>query len=141
MPLPTLDKTWQFSVNNRIAADSTTTGGANDGTNDRKNLLLGIKNALIGFASNPWTVSGSSGAVAGTGAMDSVDRWTSISEMLSTATTSTDRSWIVLTQSAVGIHLLIDWVGFGSHRGSGIDIFVSTAAFTGGALNARPTAR
>ena len=62
MALPTLEKTWQFNVNQAIA----TTGVVNT---DAQNLLFRIKQTLIGFSSNPWTVVRSSNSVT-TGASD-----------------------------------------------------------------------
>lgn len=66
MTLPVPDKTWQFNVNQvKPTSDTVTT--------DCKTILLSIKKALTTFASNPWTVVGSSdGSTAG---MDAVDRW------------------------------------------------------------------
>lgn len=53
MPLPVLAKTWQYDVNQSLADTAAIL------TNDQQ-LLLAIKDSLIGFGTLPWTVRGSS---------------------------------------------------------------------------------
>lgn len=67
MTMPTLDKTWQFAINN---TKPTLSGGY---TYDFKTIMLAIKKSLTSFASSPWVVTGSSNAT--TAGMDAVDRW------------------------------------------------------------------
>ncbi len=64
MALPTLEKTWQFAVNQVVTATGST-------LNDRRKALYNIKAAMTGFANNPWVVVMSSdGESAGSG-----DKW------------------------------------------------------------------
>jgi hypothetical protein len=79
MTMPTLDKTWQFAINNTKPALS---GGY---LYDFKTIMLAIKKSLTGFASSPWVVTGSSNATAG--AMDAVDRWTTTLQGANTSPT------------------------------------------------------
>lgn len=57
MALPTKAKTWQYNVNQAVALQ-----GSIIATSRR--LWRTIKNSLIGFATLPWTVRGSSDSVA-----------------------------------------------------------------------------
>jgi len=134
MALPTLVKTWQNSCNNAQLA-------LGSGLTDNRTVLLAIKNALIGFGTQPWTVRYScSSTVAGT-AGDGVDRWTAIANLV-WATAGTAHSWIVLQQTglASGYQLIISCEG-ASATGSIVTLVVSpSAGFTGGSTTARPTA-
>jgi len=133
MALPALEKTYQFNVNNVIAA------GADELENVRK-VLLQIKNALIGFATLPWTVVGSSNAA--TAAMDAVDRW-SVYTNLSWNTSAAARSWIVLKQTglAANFQMLIALTSNAASNEHFCDIVISPASgFSGASTTARPTA-
>jgi len=127
MALPTLAKTWQFDVNQTISAQGTA-------LNTGKAIILALKESLIGFAQNPWTVSGSSNStVAG---MDSVDRWASITDIVNSAS---NHSWIVLRQTGIATNYEI-CIDFGT-GGNTITLAASASAgFTGGSVSARPTA-
>src|SRR5947209_5087453 len=89
LPAPSL--TWQQSLNNVQLASGTA-------LTDHRTILLGIKNALIGFGTNPCTVKGSChSTVAG---LDAVDRWSAIANLVWAAAASA-HSWIVLEQGGI----------------------------------------
>jgi hypothetical protein len=91
MALPTAVKTHQYDVNVAYAALGTAAA-------DYKRLLRGIKNTLIGFASNAWTVVGSSSGIAA--GLDAVDRWSADSDLVQAAAGNA-HSWIVLKQAQI----------------------------------------
>lgn len=130
MALPVPDKTWQFNVNQAMPDQGTTLASS-------RRLMRTIKNSLVGFGSNPWTVRYSSnGSVAGS-AGDGVDRWTADTDLVWAAG---NRSWMVLRQTgiATNFELCID-LNFAA--GYNATMVVSPAAgFTGGTIGARPTA-
>lgn len=126
MSLPTLVKTWQFNVNQAVVA-----GGSITATLQK--LMRLIKNTLIGFGTQPWTVISSSDSVsAGAG-----DKWIADANLVWGNPT---RSWIVLQQTgiAASFQLCIDLNAAGA--GTASIIISPGAGFTGGATNARPTA-
>ena len=141
MSLPTLAKTWQFNINQAYAAPGSV-------TNLNKTALLALKNSLIGFASNPFTIGYScNGSTAGT-ANDGVDRWAAIADVVFGNPGAT-HSWVVLKQPAIaaGFQILIsasaeaDSAGVAYATQLAISIYVSrSAGFTGGSKTARPTA-
>lgn len=128
MALPTPTKTWQFTRGGFLSTGNSTT--------DHKTLLLGIKNALIGFAQNPWQVVGSCSNTGSQG-MDGVDRWSATSDLnWALYNTGTTLSWIVLKQPAMtaggldgGLQLQFD-CGYGSPNigSSGLGIYISSSA-------------
>lgn len=138
MANPTAEKTWQFDLNNVVVADSTL-----DGLNafrDRRELLLGIKDALIGLASNPWSVVSSSDSSTSSAS----DLWVDAGDLRwRDDDTSGVFSWIVLRQTGISttFELLItceeDSIGVDGAR---IGAWVAQAGFTGGTTTARPTA-
>jgi hypothetical protein len=135
MALPSLVKTWQFTYVNQAIA----TQGSVLLLNRR--LFRSIKNALIGFASTPWTVRYScNGTVPGTGvAGDGVDRWAADTDLV-WAASGNNHSWMVLQQAGInaGFQICIDLNSSVAYQGS---IIVSpSAGFTGGTTTARPTA-
>jgi hypothetical protein len=133
MGLPTITKTWQYNINQRIAGAST----------QAKDVLLAIVNSLLGFGSNPWTVrysSASTGPTTGT-AGDGVNYWTNAAALVYAAANGSAHSWIVLKQTniASNLQILIDLSG--STTTSNANIYVSAnAGFTGGSSTNRPTA-
>jgi hypothetical protein len=136
MPLPTLAKTWQYNVNQRLFTQV-------DANTTQKAVLLHIKNTLIGFASNPWTVAGSSNGV--TAGMDGTDRWAALADV-KLAAPPTTHSWIVLRQAAINSKFEVVFVTAAT-AGSSLQVVMSpTAGFgvanggTDGSTNARPTA-
>lgn len=72
MALPTLEKTWQFNVNNVIPA------GATALENFQKTLFK-IKEILTTFPISPWVVTGSSNTVT---AGDNVDYWATYADVV-----------------------------------------------------------
>jgi hypothetical protein len=96
MALPTLEKTWQFSVNQSVG------GIAVD--NDNADLLWKIQNALKNFVSGQWSVASSSdGSNFGLS-----DFWQTDYTDITWAAGSVAHSWIVLTNSATNAQLCID---------------------------------
>lgn len=90
--------TWQFDVNQFLTAANL--------TELARMTLLELKNSLVGFASNPWIVAGSSDTF--TAAMDGVDRWITTTNLTYTTSGTTAHPWIVLEQPAMGgLQLLI----------------------------------
>lgn len=139
MSLPTLAKTWQFNINQTIAATGTIAG-----TNSA--LLLALKNSLTGFGSNPATVDHSRGSSTAGTPGDGVDRWSSASDVIF-ASAGTSHSWIVLKFAGVAsnFQLLISASSEGNGAYSSgnwtVSMFVSrSAGFSGGTTTARPTA-
>lgn len=132
--LPTLEKTgssaWQFA-NNLVTAASGTL------LTDAQNMLFGLKQALIGFTHDPWTVISSSDSVSTT----SSDLWTDASKLIWNTDPYYEHSWIVLQQTRLG--------GTGTSQicinlynsANQISItFSPTVGFSGGTLLTRPTA-
>lgn len=127
MALPTKEKTWQFTLNQTIPIADTP-------LIQSQKILWAIKEAMKGFASNPWVVvSSSNSSSAGVG-----DNWTTFANVVFN---SGNHSWIVLQQDgiATGFQLLIDnnsaAIGYPSN------FYVSpSAGFTGGNISTRPTA-
>lgn len=132
MALPTLAKTWQFNPNNAIAALGSSLA-------DNRRALRSIKNAMVGFASNPWAVRYSCDSVTAGTAGDLTDRWTADANLVYAAAA---HSWIVLRQTgiATNFEVCID-LGAASANGNTLTLAVSwSAGFTGGTTTARPTA-
>ncbi len=123
MALPTKQKTWQFDVNNLAAS------GTELARNQRD--IYNIKEAMTGFALNPWVVTLSSNTVtAGVG--DNIASPTDI--IWSTGTVYT---WFVLRHVS-GTELLFSFREGSEYQ---LDLYVSrNDGFTGGATNALPTA-
>jgi len=126
MGLPTLSKTWQFNVNNTEVSAAELTW--------HQTTLYNMKTAMIGFASNPWTVVGSSDSTAAS--MDATDRWSSSANLVWGTGV---HSWIVLANST-GAQLCFD-LKYTSSNPQDADIYFSVGGnFTGGTTSARPTA-
>jgi hypothetical protein len=136
MSVPSKSKTWQFNVNS-VCYHTTPVY--------RLNLMaLQIKNALKGFGTNPWTVSGSSdGSTSG---MDGTDRWTDYTKILHNNDGSS-HSWIVLRQTGLNtkFEVCIDCNSASSSYTATFLIspangFGTTNGGTDGSTTARPTA-
>lgn len=135
MAIPTLEKTWQHSVNNRAA----NTGVIAD---DHRSIIWAIKQALTGISpvtgrslgwSNPWTVVRSSNSTpGGTGVGDN---WNSINDVVWGLTA---HSWIVLRQAGTNIEFCIDLSNNDTRFMT--QVWSPAAGFTGGTQNTRPTA-
>jgi len=133
MALPTLEKTWQFNVN-----QSTTTSGVL--LTDCRNAMLKIKQSLTGFTSG-WTVVSSSNSVTASAA----DNWGSTITNLVWNPAGTAHSWIVLQQTGVNgsgtTQICIDLAVPSSALTYEFSYaFSPSAGFTGGSTTARPTA-
>lgn len=151
MSLPSLEKTYEFSINNAVAGDATQVNGSSDATNDRKSLMLGIVNAFLdgGTFTVPWVVRGSSDAsVSG---IDAVNRWATIADLRWNVGTdgtppNAAHSWIILYNSALDVELLIDCSGNANTDGACLLAYVSKLGFgvanggTDGSALLRPTA-
>ncbi|MAE87660.1 MAG: hypothetical protein CMB80_33310, partial [Flammeovirgaceae bacterium] len=122
--LPTVTQTWQLDVNNAAARD------INQTDNNRKTMFA-IKNALVSFSSNPWTVNSSSdGASAGAS-----DLWIDSDDLI---WSTGNHSWIVLTKPTTGSQILISCDRSGTN-----DILMSWSPgglYTGGTISVDPTA-
>lgn len=130
MSLPTLSKTWQYSVNNTITA----TG---DYSTTARNAIFSIKNALVSFGTLPWTVVSSSDG-AGTAAAS--DLWATSANIIGN-TAATDHSWIRLRQTGIAsnFELLLDCTSSGLYAGT-LVISPGAGFVTGGTATDRPTA-
>ena len=128
MALPTLERTWQYNVNQQ-----TPTSGVL--ATDRSALLYKIKVSLTTFASSPWTVVRSSNAVTAGAA----DYWASPANITG-ANSGTAHSWIVLQQSGITGGPLQICLDLGSSSQDYIYTMMSYAGFTGGTITNRPTA-
>ena len=138
MANPSVQKTWQFNLNNYVPADNTL--GGRNAFYSRRSLLLGIKNAMKGFGTQPWTVVSSSDSTT----TSASDLWVDPDDLeWRDDDTSNIFSWIVLRQTGISttFELLItceeDSV---SNDGARIGAWVAQAGFTGGSTTARPTA-
>jgi hypothetical protein len=140
MALPTLEKTWQYNVNQPL-------GGQGTATQDCYHALITLKNSLKTFALSPWTVWGSCGKVLGqTWTVDNgggTDHWTAVNT-LDSNTVGNPRAWIVLRQTGLGTNcaICIDLLcpygpGYGYY---GTVVFLPTGVGTNGSTTTRPTA-
>ena len=117
---PTLTRTWQFNVNNVVFGTTTQPGGATDGPGFRRQLLMDIKEALTGFAANPWTVTRSAGFSSGYNA--SGDAWgTNIDEIRWANSTGGTRSWTVLRNTTLGLEFCFDCFNSNNRDGAMAD--------------------
>ncbi len=133
MSIPTLAKTWQFDVANRINYQGTV-------ALSNATMLLAVKDAMRNLTFAPWTVAGSCDGV--TAGMDTVDRWVDTGDIVF-AVDAVAHSWIVLKQTGLtsNFQLLLECslTPTGSES-SGRGYVSHTAGFTGGTTTARPTA-
>ena len=115
MALPALVKTWQFQVNNQVAAQGSSLATG-------RLLLRSVKNSLIGTGAwtdstnaaiavtNPMTVKGSCNGAGGAGSFgnnDNVDRWTADGSLV-WAAAGVNHSWIVLKLGGSAAQICID---------------------------------
>ena len=99
---PTIQKTWEFDVNNFVLANSAQ--GTTAAHEDRREMLLGIKGAFTNTAGHsgmtaPWTVSSSSNGTAA----NTSDNWSTVADLKFRDEDSpgTTFGWIVLRQTGV----------------------------------------
>jgi hypothetical protein len=93
MALPTKEKTWLHTVNQTVGANVSAQADARD-------YVFKLKQSLIGFGTNPWTVWGSSDGTSfdnGGG----TDYWTTQTD-LTWNWPGSAHSWIVLKQAGIG---------------------------------------
>lgn len=130
MSLPTLEKTWQFNVNQAV----TSVGVLNT---DCQNTVFRIKQSLIGFGSSPWTVVKSSNSST-TGASD---LWVTAANLISV--NGSPHSWIVLQQAGTTGGPTQICIDLNSNQYYNFSLILSPAAgftLTAGTTSARPTA-
>ena len=136
MALPSLELTWQWNLNQAFDVEA-------NAVLTYQKMMFAIKESLVGFASSPWTVVGSSDTSPGNFGMDNVDRWTSYDKVVYNG--GSGGAWIVLKQTNLSSNfqllLFFGSPGWGDTQASRIEMFVSpNAGFTGGSENGRPTA-
>lgn len=134
MALPTLVKTWQFSVNQAIAAQGTA-------KLDNARAIRLAKDALLAFATNPWLMRYSCNSTTAGTAGDGVDRLTTDASFVWNAAGSA-HSWMVIRQTGIAANYEVCIsCESASTPGGVLAIVVSpSAGFTGGSTTARPTA-
>lgn len=151
MPVPTLDKIWQFSLNNRVfAANTNRTGGGDDFADDQRALFYGIKEALKAFVSGDWVVEGSSDSsnsnMTGT---DEIGAPTQAEMRNGQKGSSNPHSWLVMSNANLGgngLHVLWNHEGYNNNNGAAFDVYISEVGFgtanggTDGSNTVRPTA-
>lgn len=137
MPVPSLSKTWVYTAG-AVSTLNRTRLANGVLLDDSRAILRDIKNMMVNNdAATKWTVRYScDGTTAGT-AGDGVDRWDADSKLV---WGTGAHSWIVLRNTGIAatFEIVIDLNVASS--GATINVIASTAAFTGGTTNARPTA-
>jgi hypothetical protein len=98
MDIPSLQKTWQFDVNQA-------TGGTGNAETDNADVWVKIKDAIIGLASGDWTVAASSDGTGGNADLN--DNWGSYSD-IDWNTAGNAHSWVVLANSSTGAQICMD---------------------------------
>ncbi len=150
MALPTLAKSWQFGPANAYINQAIAASGTILTTN--RNMLLAIKNSLVGMSTLPWQIRGSSNGggntigthydvvIASGAAGPATDRWVTNANLI-WAAAGTAHSWVVLRQTGVSatFEVLISCEA-ASTNGSLLTIYASSLGFSGGTGLARPTA-
>lgn len=134
MTLPTLSKTWQYAVNQPQTQGNSSSPGY------CSYVMYDLKESLVGFSSNPWSVVRSSdGSSVSTG-----DLWADGGDAVHWDGGTTPSGWVVLQQNAIstGFQLLIWPRNNSGGNQSVVEMYISEAAgFTGGSANGtRPTA-
>jgi hypothetical protein len=137
MAVPAQSKTWQFNVNQSMAATGTVIG-------NMRAILRTIKNSMTAFGTLPWTVSGSSDAT--TSGMDGTDRWSADNKLIWSGTVAF--SWIVLRQTGVAAkYEILIALNITNANGAQLSAYMSSSAGFGvanggtdGSTTTRPTA-
>lgn len=129
----TLEKTWQYDINNTL------TGASQIAVQSA--LWIALKDAMVGFASNPWRVAYScDGTTAGT-AGDGVDRWADVGDVNYSTAASSAHSWIVLQNQVTDMEILIECLTTSTSTGKIVRLVVSAhAGFSGGSTTSSPSA-
>ena len=137
MALPTVVKSWQFTVNQLVGAQ----GGSMQ--LNCAHALRAIKNILKAFGSNPWVVTASCAKVGGstwTANNAGVDLWNNLNEIVWDYS-SNPHAWIVLKQDKIGT----GWsVCFDCYYWGGQECFLRVVIFptgwtTPGTTTSRPS--
>jgi len=134
MPIPVLEKTWQFALNLQNTTDGIP-------VHDIRKAFILLKNALKAMPLSPWTVAGSSNGV--TSNMTGTDLLVTFANIVGGDVPPYDHSWIVLRQPGLngGAQVLFEFRSWYAPSDSGIDVvFSPSAGFTGGTTIVRPTA-
>lgn len=129
-------KTWQFDVNITLAALASA-------PNEAAQMIVRLKNGLVGFAQSPWAMHYSCDSVVAGSDGDGIDRITDhlTDWVLATADTGTIRSWFVLRNAVTSMEVLFEARVSATNNGRAFRWVVSPAAgFTGGTTTQRPTA-
>jgi len=122
--LPQVSKIWQINAN-VLAAKSEST------LINNQNTLFTIKDILVNFNSNPWTIVRSSDSV---GVAD-FDLWVDYSDII---WSTGNYSWIILQKPTTNSQILID-----CERASSVDLrmyWSPDGLYTGGDITNKPTA-
>jgi hypothetical protein len=137
MAMPTLERSYEFSVNNAL-------GGVSRDADNRE-YLLNIHNTMIGMSNNPWTVNHCCNAVAAGTPGDGINRWNSPSDLVWDEwdrTPMLPKSWMVWDLPTGGQYLFCCF-----HNTAGnqfctyaITYFSGEGLFSGGTTIDRPTA-
>lgn len=110
MTLPTLEKTYEFDVNQAV-------GGLGSVDPDNRDCYFKIKQSLIGLPSGQWIVSASSDGVVA----NLADNWADPATDLVYNTPGNPHSWIVLTNTGNGAQLCMTTnVAFASSETAGV---------------------
>lgn len=142
--LPTIEKTWQKSLNNYAG----TQGSLNA---DARQMWRALKNQLLGSPgswTNPWTTYYSCNGTTAGSAGDVTDRWTADSNLnWSYLSSGATRSWYVFKNTAIGSNFQMLWaLEYNVNSAVGnyerfIYVSVSpSAGYTGGTTTVRPSA-
>jgi len=125
MAVPSVTRTWQYSVNNANAAGASSLV-------DAQNAMFEIKSALIGFATNPWTVIASSNSTTS----GFSDLWTAPTDLIWDDPLNT-RSWILLRNGdgVESFEVLIDCAGEGNPPHKSLHLEVSFSGFDTSGFN------
>lgn len=123
--VPALSKAYEISVNNVVPTQAELAF--------HQEMLFGIKEAMINFATLPWTVIASSDSLVA----DANDNW-NVQADLVWATGA--HSWIVLQRGAGGGQFLIDLDYSSTQPEKAQTRWSPSAGFTGGTTTVMPTA-
>jgi len=132
MALPTKVKTWQIDTNNRIVSAAELPW--------YQALMFALKESLIGFASNPWTVVASSDGATANNA--GTDLWVDSGDLV---WSTGNHSWIVLENVSGSMLAIAFDISSTSNQDAQI-LFSPSGGFlaanggTDGTIAARPTA-
>src|SRR6266568_2376351 len=99
MPVPTLDKTYEYTRAGAISTVNQAFTASGTILTDCQAIIFAWVRSLLNFTTNPWTCTGSSNGT-GTGALDAVNRWAASTNLI--WANSGNHSWIVLKSAGIG---------------------------------------